>query len=82
MKFSFGDQIIPGDFTINFLTNAVGKYPISNPSGVAYSNLIISLVDSDISSYEYMPVIEIICIDNENLIFQADIVGKSLTNNG
>jgi len=81
-KFSFGDQIIPGDFTINFLTNAVGKYPIDNPSGVAYSDTIISLVDSDISSYDYMPVIEIVCIDNENLVFQADIVGKSLTNNG
>lgn len=81
-KFSFGDQIIPNDFTINFLTNAVGKYPLSNPSGVAYSNLIISLVDSDISSYDYMPVIEIVCIDDENLVFQTDIVGKSLTNNG
>jgi len=81
-KFSFGDQIIPNDFTINFLTNSSGKYPINNPTGVQYSNLVISLVDSDISDYDYLPVIEIVCIDDENLVFQADIVGKSLTNNG
>jgi len=81
-RFSFGDQIIPGDFNITFLTNAVGKYPINNPTGVPYSTLVISLVDSDISSYDYMPVIEMVCIDNENLIFQVEIVGKSLTNNG
>jgi len=81
-RFSFGDQIIPGDFTVNFLTNSIGKYPLDNPTGVAYSSLIISLVDSDISSYDYMPVIEIVCINPDNLIFQAEIVGKSLTNNG
>ncbi len=81
-KFGFGDQVFPGDFNITFLTNAVGKYPINNPSGVAYSRLIISLVDSDISSYDYMPIIEIVCIDDENLTFQVDIIGKSLTNNG
>jgi hypothetical protein len=81
-KFGFGDQVFPGDFNITFLTNAVGKYPINNPSGVAYSRLIISLVDSDISSYDYMPIIEIVCIDEENLTFQVDIIGKSLTNNG
>ena len=81
-KFGFGDQIYPGDFNITFLTNSVGKYPIANPTGVAYSSLIISLVDQDVSSYDYMPVIEIICVDSENLIFQVDIIGKSLTNNG
>jgi len=80
-KFGFGDQIFPGDFNITFLTNAVGKYPLINPSGVAYSRLIISLVDSDISAYDYMPILEIVCVDDENLIFQVDIIGKSLTNN-
>jgi len=80
-RFSFGDQIIPGDFNINFVTNSLGKYPIGNPSNVAYSDLIISLVDSDIASYDYMPVIEIVCIDFNTLTFQVDIVGKSLTNN-
>jgi hypothetical protein len=82
MRFSFGDQVIPGDFNITFLTDAAGRYPLSNPSGVSYSTLIVSLVDSDISSYDYMPVIDIVCVDSDNLIFQADIVGKSLTNNG
>lgn len=82
MRFSFGDEIIPGDYNINFLTNAAGRYPLSSPSGVSYSTLIISLVDSDISSYGYLPVIDIVCIDADNLKFQVDIVGKSLTNNG
>jgi hypothetical protein len=82
MRFSFGDEIIPGDYNINFLTNANGRYPVDNPSGVEYSTLIISLVDSDISSYGYLPVIDIVCIDENSLLFQVDIVGKSLTNNG
>lgn len=80
-RFSFGDQIIPGDFNINFLTNSLGKFPVGNPTNVAYSDLIISLVDSDIAAYDYMPVIEIVCIDANTLTFQVDIVGKSLTNN-
>jgi len=82
MRFSFGDQIIPGDFNITFLTDAAGRYPLSNPSGVSYSSLIISLVDSDVSTYDYLPVIDIVCVDPDNLVFQADIIGKSLTNNG
>lgn len=81
-KFGFGDQVYPGDFNITVVTNSVGKYPIANPTGVAYSTLIISLVEQDVASYDYMPIIEIICVDNENLIFQVDIIGKSLTNNG
>lgn len=81
-KFGFGDQVYPGDFNITVVTNSVGKYPIANPTGVAYSTLIISLVEQDVASYDYMPIIEIICVDNEDLIFQVDIIGKSLTNNG
>lgn len=82
MRFSLGDEIIPGDYNITFLTNANGRYPVDNPTGVNYSTLIISLVDSDISSYSYLPVIDIVCIDENSLLFQVDIVGKSLTNNG
>lgn len=81
MRFSFGDAIIPGNFNISFVTNAIGKYPISNPTKVNYSKLIVSLVDSDISGHQYKPVIDIVCIDADNLKFQVDIVGKSLTNN-
>ena len=81
MRFSFGDQIIPGDFNVSFLTNAVGKYPLGNPTNVPYSTLIISLTNSEFSLYDYKPVIDIVCIDPINLIYQVDQVGKSLTNN-
>jgi hypothetical protein len=80
-RISFGDQVYPGSFIINILTNADGLYPLSNPSGVSYSTLIVSLDNSAFSGYDYMPVFEIVCIDDKNLKFQVDIVGKSLTNN-
>jgi hypothetical protein len=81
MRFSFGDQIVPGDYNVTFLTNAVGNFPLSNPTRVPYSTLIISLVNSDFASQDYKPVIDIVCVDPNNLIFQADIVGRSFTNN-
>jgi hypothetical protein len=80
-RISFGDQVYPNGFIINIITNADGLYPLSNPSGVGYSTLIVSLDDSSFSGYDYMPVFEIVCIDEKNLKFQVDIVGKSLTNN-
>jgi hypothetical protein len=80
-RISFGDQVYPGNYIINILTNADGLYPLSNPTGVSYSTLIVSLDDSAFSGYDYMPVFEIVCIDEKNLKFQVDIVGKSLTNN-
>ncbi len=81
MRFSFGDQIIPGNFNVNFLTNAQGKYPLSNPTQVPYSSLILSLTNTEFVAYDYKPVIDIVCVDPENLIFQVDEIGKSLTNN-
>jgi hypothetical protein len=81
LRFSFGDEIIPGDFNVNFLTNSIGAYPISNPTQVPYSTLIVSLTDEDFASYDYMPVFDIVCIDSRNLTFQIDSVGKSLSNN-
>lgn len=80
-RFSFGDPIYPGDFIITFLTNSVGAYPLNNPTGVSYSTVIVSLDESNFVNYDYMPVLDIVCIDDRNLKFQVDIVGKSLTNN-
>ena len=80
-RLSFGDPIYPGNFLIKILTDSDGLYPISNPSGVAYSKNIITLTDSILSGESYIPVIEIVCIDQQNLKFQVDIIGKSLTNN-
>jgi hypothetical protein len=80
-RFSFGDQIYPEDYSVNFLTDSTGAYPVSSPSGVPYSNLIVSLSKSDFLAKDYKPVIDIVCIDPENLVFQVDMIGTSLTNN-
>lgn len=80
-RFSFGDQIIPGNYSVTFLTDANGEYPILSPSGVPYSKIIVSLVDSDFSAQNYLPVIDIVCTNSENLTFQVDMIGSSLTNN-
>ena len=80
-RFSFGDQIYPGDYNVTFLTDATGSYPISSPSGVPYGNLIIALNKTEFESKDYLPVIDIICTNSENLTFQVDMIGSSLTNN-
>lgn len=80
-RLSFGDPIYPGNFLIKILTDSQGLYPISNPSGVAYSTNIITLDESIFSGESYKPVFDIVCIDQQNLKFQVDIIGKSLTNN-
>ena len=80
-RFSFGDKMYLGDRVIRIFTNSIGLYPLSNPSGISYSTLIISLKDSDFSFFDYNPVFEIVCIDQDNLTFQVDMLGKSLTNN-
>jgi hypothetical protein len=80
-RFSFGDQIYPGDYNVTFLTDATGSYPISSPSGVSYGNLIIALNKTEFAAKDYLPVIDIICTNSENLTFQVDMIGSSLTNN-
>jgi hypothetical protein len=80
-RISFGDEVYPGSFNINILTNALGKYPLSDPTNVEYSTNIITLDDTIFSTQDYLPVFDIVCIDEKNLKFQVDLVGKSLTNN-
>jgi len=80
-RFSFGDPIYPGFFIITFLTNSLGLYPLNNPSGTSYSTVITALDNANLADYDYKPVLDIVCIDENSLKFQVDIVGKSLTNN-
>jgi len=80
-RLSFGDIVYPGEYFINILTNSQGKYPISNPSTVSYSTTIITLDDDMFKTQGYKPVLDIVCIDENNLEFQVDMIGKSLTNN-
>jgi len=80
-RISFGDQIFPGPYFINFYTDSLGRHPASNPTGVQYSSFIVTLDESTMAAYDYKPVIEIVCVDEKEYIFQVDIIGKSLTNN-
>jgi hypothetical protein len=80
-RLSFGDIVYPGQYFINVLTNSQGKYPISNPSTVSYSTSIITLDNDIFETQGYKPVLDIVCIDENNLEFQVDIIGRSLTNN-
>jgi hypothetical protein len=80
-RISFGDRIYPDVYFIRILTDATGSYPLSSPSGSSYSTTIVTL-DADIMALnDYQSVIDIVCIDPSNLVFQVDLVGKSLSNN-
>ncbi len=80
-RLSFGDKIYPGNYIIKVLTNSLGKYPIINPTSSPYSTIIISLTEDIFAVHDYEPVFDIVCIDEANLKFQVDVIGKSLTNN-
>jgi hypothetical protein len=80
-RLAFGDKIYPGSYIINVLTDSQGRYPITNPAGVSYSKVIISFNEELFAKYEYEPVFDIVCVDDKNLKFQVDVIGKSLTNN-
>lgn len=80
-RLSFGDKVYPGVYIVNIVTDFGGLYPIDSPSGISYSTNIISLDEEDFVSQDYTPVLDIVCIDDRNLKFQVDCIGKSLTNN-
>jgi hypothetical protein len=80
-RISFGDKIYPQFSIITIVTDALGLYPLSSPSGGIYSTNIIVLDDSIFSQWGYNPVLDIVCIDDQNLLFQVDATGKSLTDN-
>jgi hypothetical protein len=80
-RISFGDKVYPQSSIITIVTDALGLYPLSSPSGGIYSTTIIVLDDSVFSEWGYNPVFDIVCIDDQNLTFQVDAIGKSLTDN-
>ena len=80
-RISFGDKIYPQSSIITIVTDSQGLDPLSSPSGGIYSNTIVVLDDSVFSEWGYKPVLDIVCIDDQNLIFQVDSIGKSLTDN-
>ena len=80
-RISFGDKVYPQSSIITIVTDALGLYPLSSPSGGIYSTTIIVLDDNVFSEWGYNPVFDIVCIDDQNLTFQVDAIGKSLTDN-
>ena len=80
-RISFGDKVYPQSSIITIVTDSQGLYPLSSPSGGIYSTTIIVLDDTIFSEWGYKPVFDIVCIDDQNLIFQVDAIGKSLTDN-
>ena len=80
-RMSFGDKVYPQSSIITIVTDSQGLYPLSSPSGGIYSTTIIVLDDTIFSEWGYKPVFDIVCIDDQNLIFQVDAIGKSLTDN-
>jgi hypothetical protein len=80
-RLSFGGRVYPQSSIITIVTDALGLYPLSSPSGGIYSTNIVVLDDSIFSEWGYKPVLDIVCIDDQNLIFQVDVIGKSLTDN-
>jgi hypothetical protein len=80
-RISFGDRVYPQSSIITIVTDSQGLYPLSSPSGGIYSTTIIVLDDTIFSEWGYKPVFDIVCIDDQNLIFQVDAIGKSLTDN-
>jgi hypothetical protein len=80
-RISFGDKVYPQSSIITIVTDATGLYPLSDPTGGIYSTTIVVLDDTIFYDWGYKPVFDIVCIDDQNLTFQVDVIGKSLTDN-
>ena len=80
-RISFGDKVYPQSSIITIVTDSLGLYPLSDPTGGIYSTTIIVLDDTIFYDWGYKPVFDIVCIDDQNLTFQVDVIGKSLTDN-
>lgn len=78
LRISFGDSIFTGDYKIIILTNSLGNYPISNPSGSRYSTVLGVLGSNEFGDTNGKPVFEVVCTDNKNLVFNIDRIGQSI----
>ncbi len=72
LRFIIGDDIDLGNYSLVILTDALGEYPKSNPSGVPYSSVVAGFLNIQFSSSNYKPIFDIVCIDAKNLIFEID----------
>lgn len=72
LRLIIGDDIDLGNYSLVLLTDALGQYPKSNPSGVPYSIIIGGFTNAAFSTASYKPIFDIVCLDEVNLIFEVD----------
>jgi len=72
LRLVIGDDIDLGNYSLVILTDALGEYPKSAPSGVPYSSVVAGFLNTQFSGSGYKPIFDIVCIDDKNLIFEVD----------
>lgn len=72
LRLVIGDDIDLGNYSLVILTDSLGEYPKTNPSGVPYSSVVGGFLNLQFSSSKYRPIFDIVCIDAKNLIFEID----------
>jgi hypothetical protein len=72
LRLVIGDDIDLGNYSLVILTDALGEFPKSAPSGVPYSSVVAGFLNVQFSGSGYKPIFDIVCIDDKNLIFEVD----------
>jgi hypothetical protein len=72
LRLVIGDDIDLGNYSLVILTDALGEFPKSAPSGVPYSSVVAGFLNIQFSGSGYKPIFDIVCIDDKNLIFEVD----------
>jgi hypothetical protein len=72
LRLSIGDTIDLGNYSFVILTDSKGEYPIGNPTGVSYSVVVAGFTNYEFTSSNFMPIFDIICVDDVNLTFEVD----------
>jgi hypothetical protein len=68
----FDDKVVLAGNNILIYTDTKGIYPLSSPSGVAYSTLVGGFTQSIFDSASNKPIFDIVCVDEKNLAFEID----------
>ena len=72
LRLVIGDEIDLGNYSLVILTDALGEFHKSAPSGVPYSSVVAGFLNVQFSGSGYKPIFDIVCIDAKNLIFEVD----------
>ena len=68
----FDDPIILSANNIYIYTDSTGLYPLSTPSSMPYNILVGGFTQSSFISAGNKPIFDIVCVDDQNLIFEID----------